>query len=162
KHAAHERLLYEELKKKRSSAAQMLLSPHTVTLSREEYAAIMENKPLLKDAGFEVDDFGGLTILVRAAPTYLREEDIVPTVEEIAGKLIVSKKEVLPDRMDWLFHSIACRAAIKAGDKTGAEEAQQLAERVLALDDVRYCPHGRPVAFVLTKKEIEKQFGRLG
>lgn len=160
KHAAHERILYEELKKQGQAASQLLLAPRTVTLAREEYAAVLENRAVLKSAGFDVDDFGGATVVVRAAPVYLREDEIVPAVEELAGKLVQYGKDLTPERVDELYHSVACRAAVKAGDKTGAEEALKLAERVLALDDVRYCPHGRPVAFMLTRGEIEKQFGR--
>ncbi|MFT8887554.1 MAG: DNA mismatch repair endonuclease MutL [Ethanoligenens sp.] len=160
KHAAHERILYEEIRKQGKAASQLLLAPRAVTLAREEYAAVLENRTVLSDAGFDVDDFGGATVLVRAAPVYLRETDIVPAVEELAGKLAQYGKDLTPERIDDLYHSVACRAAVKAGDKTGPEEASRLAERVLALDDVRYCPHGRPVAFVLTRAEIEKQFGR--
>lgn len=160
KHAAHERILYEELKRQGQAASQLLLAPRTVTLAREEYAAVLENSAVLRDAGFDVDDFGGATVVVRAAPVYLREGEIVPAVEELAGKLVQYGKDLTPERIDELYHSVACRAAVKAGDKTGPEEALKLAERVLALDDVRYCPHGRPVAFVLTRGEIEKQFGR--
>lgn len=160
KHAAHERILYEEIKKRGQAASQLLLSPRTVTLSREEYAAVLENGGLLRNAGFDIDDFGGATVLVRAAPVFLREGDIVPAVEELAGKLAASGKDLTPERIDDLYHSVACRAAVKAGDKTGPEEAARLAKRVLELDDVRYCPHGRPVAYAVTRGDLEKQFGR--
>ncbi len=162
KHAAHERLIYEDLRKNGRAAAQMLLAPKTVTLSREEHQAVLENLPAMRDAGFDMGDFGGATVLVRAAPIFLREGDIVPAVEELAGRLARFGKDLTPERIDDLYHSVACRAAIKAGNFTSPEEAQKLAERVLALDDVRYCPHGRPVAFALTRAELEKQFGRRG
>lgn len=160
KHAAHERLLYEELKKQGQAAGQLLLSPRAVPLAREEYAAVLENLVLLRETGFDVEDFGGATVLVRSAPVWLREGEIVPAVEELAGRLAQFGKDLTPERIDELYHSVACRAAVKGGDKTGPEEAANLARRVLELDDVRYCPHGRPVAFVLTRGEIEKQFGR--
>ncbi|ADU26261.1 DNA mismatch repair endonuclease MutL [Ethanoligenens harbinense] len=160
KHAAHERILYEEIKKQGQAAGQLLLAPRAVTLAREEYAAVLENFALLRETGFDMEDFGGATVLVRSAPVYLRESEIVPAVEELAGKLAGFGKDLTPERIDELYHSVACRAAVKAGDKTGPEEAARLAKRVLELDDVRYCPHGRPVAFVLTRGEIEKQFGR--
>lgn len=160
KHAAHERILYEKVKKKREASAQILLEPVTVTLSAEEYAAAVENVELLTKAGINAEDFGGSTLLVREAPLDLTGRDIPELVSEIAGILLEHKKDITPARLDWVFHSVACRAAIKAGDRTLLPEMQSLAERILNNNDILYCPHGRPVAFELPRSDIEKKFGR--
>lgn len=138
----------------------MLLEPITVTLPADEYAAAVENLDLLAEAGIVAEDFGGSTILVREAPLDLTGQDIPDLVSEIAGQLLAHKKEVMPARLDWIFHSIACRAAVKAHDRTSLPEMQSLAQRVLCDNDILYCPHGRPVAFELPRSDIEKKFGR--
>jgi DNA mismatch repair protein MutL len=160
KHAAHERVLYEELKLRGESAAQQLLAPITVSFTREEYQALLGAVGLLKDTGFIVEDFGGATLLVRTAPVYLSEGEIGSVLSEMAGCLIAGKKDLTPQKLDSLYHSVACRAAIKGGDKTGEAEAESLVRRILEFDDIRYCPHGRPVAMVIKRGDIEKQFGR--
>lgn len=160
KHAAHERILYEKVKKLRRASSQVLLEPITVTLPADEYAAAVENLDLLAEAGIVAEDFGGSTILIREAPLDLTGQDIPDLVSEIAGQLLAHKKEVMPARLDWIFHSIACRAAVKAHDRTSLPEMQSLAQRVLCDNDILYCPHGRPVAFELPRSDIEKKFGR--
>lgn len=160
KHAAHERMIFNEIRGKGASVSQLLLNPASVTLSREEYGAVLENKELLEKSGFHIDDFGGATVLVREAPMMLRGSDIVSALEEIAGYLASNKKDAMPERLDWLYHSVACRSAVKAGDKSSLMELERIAKRVAEMDDIRYCPHGRPVAMILTRKGIEKQFGR--
>ena len=161
KHAAHERILYNQLKESAHSEAQMLLSPVSVQLSREEYTALADNRSLLTQAGFEVEEFGGNTLLVRAVPMMLQGCDIAGAVQEMAGGFLSGRREITMDKLDWIYHSTACRAAVKAGNLNHPEELRQLAERVLLHDDIRYCPHGRPVCFELTRKELEKQFGRI-
>lgn len=161
KHAAHERILYNTLKDSAQPDAQMLLTPVTVTLDSDACNALLSALPMLEKAGYLIEDFGGLTVLVRAVPTVLSGCDVAAVIEEIAGGLSSGKRDVLTAKEDWIYHSIACRAAIKAGDMTTAAEWQMLVERVLADPQVRYCPHGRPVCFVMTKKELEKQFGRI-
>ena len=106
-------------------------------------------------------DFGGSTVLVRAVPMLLSDTNIADSLREIAGRLLAGRREVTTERMDWIYHSVACRAAVKAGDGSTPAELLSLAERVLYNDDIRTCPHGRPVCFELTSKEIEKQFGRI-
>jgi DNA mismatch repair protein MutL len=160
KHAAHERIIFNELKAKRETSAQLLLTPVSCTLSREEYDAIMSNTEILQEAGFEAQDFGGTSILIREAPMMMASKDIVSAVQELAGYLILNKKGNTTERIDWLYNSVACRAAIKAGDKTSILELEKLAKQIMLSDDIRYCPHGRPVAVKLSKKDIEKQFGR--
>lgn len=161
KHAAHERLLYNQLKATPHNDAQMLLEPVSVPLGREEYAAVTAELETLGAAGFEVEDFGGSTVLVRAVPLILSGCDAAAAIQEIAGGFVSGKRELTMDKLDWIYHSSACRAAVKAGDSSRPEELRQLAERVLQNDDIRYCPHGRPVCFELTRRELEKQFGRV-
>ncbi len=161
KHAAHERMLYNTLKNTAEPAAQMLLEPQTVTLDSDACNALLAALPQLTKAGYIVEDFGGLTVLVRAVPVMLSGCDVASVIEEIAGGLASGKRDILTGKEDWIYHSIACRAAVKAGDMTTLQEQQMLVERVLEDKEVRYCPHGRPVCFVMTKKELEKQFGRI-
>lgn len=161
KHAAHERLLYEKLRREGGGReAQMLLEPATVTLDKNEYAAVLEARELFAQAGFEVDDFGSGTIAVRSAPLSLDKEDAASAVMEMAGYLLSSRKELTTEHLDWLYHNIACRAAVKAGDFSSMEELAALARRLRENPDVRYCPHGRPISVVITRRELEKQFGR--
>lgn len=161
KHAAHERMLYERLKRENAQAySQVLLEPVTVTLSKEEYSAVLEASGLLRQAGFEVEDFGAGTVLLRSAPLSLDRSDLAAAVMEIAGYLLHSKTDLTTERLDWLYHNIACRAAVKAGDRTSPEEIAALVER-LEQEPVRYCPHGRPVTVLLKRRELEKQFGRI-
>ncbi|MBO5929173.1 MAG: DNA mismatch repair endonuclease MutL [Clostridia bacterium] len=161
KHAAHERILYNELKKTTHNDSQLLLAPLTVSLNREEFGVLTEALPDLEEAGFEAEDFGGSTLLVRAVPMMLADGGVAEALREIAGGLLSGRREIATDRLDWIYHSVACRAAVKAGDHSTPQEQKVLAERVLLNDDIRTCPHGRPVCFALTKKEIEKQFGRI-
>lgn len=162
KHAAHERLLYERLKAESGrTEAQYLLEPVTVTLEKNEYAALLEQLPLLAEAGFELEDFGGGTVLVRSAPLAFERADIAASVEEIAGHFAQSRRDVSTEQLDWLYHNIACRAAIKAGKPSAEEELVALVRMLREHPEVRYCPHGRPVYVALTKKELEKQFKRI-
>ncbi len=160
KHAAHERIIYEELKAGVSTVSQQLLRPEPVTLTQEEHRAAVENLALLRKAGFAAEDFGSPVLLVRAAPSYLQPGEIAATVAEMADQLLAHRKDVAPVRLDELYHSVACRAAIKGGDRTGAAEAVQLVRRVLGYADIRTCPHGRPVVMAISRATIEKQFGR--
>ncbi|MBQ2423127.1 MAG: hypothetical protein II286_04160 [Clostridia bacterium] len=160
KHAAHERILFEKIKRSEHDS-QMLLEPIAVPLAKEEYAAILDNLDLIIRTGFDIEDFGASSVIVRAVPTVLVGEDIKNLVYEMAGGFTDNKNSVEIEKLDWLYHNIACRAAIKAGSRSNPAEMAALAERIIRHDDIKYCPHGRPVAFILTKKELEKQFGRL-
>lgn len=160
KHAAHERMLYNKLKTEGVTEVQTLLSPVAVTLSREEYRAVTENLELLNTAGFEVEEFGTVSVLVRAVPANLVKNDIMFLMCDIAANLVKfgrAETEILDD----LYHNIACRSAIKGGNRQSAEELEELARTVLSSDEIMYCPHGRPVAFELKRSELEKQFGRI-
>ena len=161
KHAAHERMLYEKLKAQGGRAfQQMLLQPVTVTLDKSEYSAALESLDVFGNAGFVLEDFGSGTVLVRSAPMILGGEEISDAVMEIAGYLQSSKNDVTTEKLDWLYHNVACRAAVKAGDSASPQELYELALRV-EKEDVRYCPHGRPVLFILRRRELERQFGRV-
>ena len=160
KHAAHERILFNRLKKEQKTETQALLTAVIVALTGDEYNAAISNTEALETAGFEVEDFGNSSVRVSAVPASLTREDIPSVISELAGKLSKGKA---PDseRLDDMYHTVACKAAIKAGSRTSPLEMQKLAERVLYSDDVMYCPHGRPVAFEIKRRELEKQFGRI-
>ncbi len=160
KHAAHERMLFEKLKaESKDKFSQVLLSPVTVTLSKEEYSAILSNLDVLTDAGFDIDDFGSGTVVVRELPVMLIDDDVKALVEEMAGYLLSSQAPV-PEKLDWIYHNTACRAAIKGGDKTNQYELDSFVKKLLLNPDIRYCPHGRPVLIEMTRSDLEKQFGR--
>lgn len=160
KHALHERMIYEQLRKEASSFSQLLLVPVTVTLDKAVYTSAVENIDMFTDCGFEVEDFGLPTLLVRSAPQYITGEDISDTIIEMADYIAQNKKDIRSEKMDWIFHNVACRAAIKAGNRSTDMELMDLAKKMLSDESLRYCPHGRPVCIVLKKSEIEKQFGR--
>lgn len=161
KHAAHERILYNQLKAQAHNEEQMLLSPVAVTVSREEHTALLDAVEALQTAGIAIEDFGGQSVLVRSFPLDLTGEDIDNTLREIATGLVGGNREIQTAKLDWIYHSSACRAAIKAGDVSKPAEMLELAKRVLTDDTIRFCPHGRPVCIEMTKKELEKQFGRI-
>lgn len=161
KHAAHERMLFEKLRKENGKKyAQLLLAPFSVTMSKEEYSAVLEGQELLQKAGFEIEDFGSGSVLVRSCPLNLSSEDLDPLFTEVAQYLMEHRHEVEPEKLDWLYHNVACRSAVKAGDAMTALELQYLVDRLLADDSIRYCPHGRPVLITLSRGDLEKQFGR--
>lgn len=161
KHAAHERILYNQLRRHARADAQILLEPVTVSPGPEAASALLENRDTLAAAGFEIEDFGGGSLLVRTLPMMLSGEDAPSLLEEIAQGFLDGGQAVQVDKQDWIYHNTACRAAIKGGDKSHPEELARLAERVLLEDDIRYCPHGRPVCVEIPRREWEKQFGRI-
>ena len=162
KHAAHERMIYNELKNSTDGIyMQSLMIPVTVTLSKEEYDVITNNLELLEKAGFCVEAFGTGSVIVRECPSVLEANDVENILIETAGYLMQNKNELISEKLDWIFHSSACRAAIKAGDKTDRYELERFTAKLLADKDIRYCPHGRPVLAELTKRELEKFFGRI-
>ena len=162
KHAAHERIRFEALKKEdHPIMAQLLLAPVSAELSREEAAAVLENKALLERCGFETEDFGGGDVLIRQIPSDVDVEDAKALLQELAGDLLAGKT-LDPDSLrDNLLHTIACKSAIKAGWLTSDKELRRLVQEVLSRDDIKYCPHGRPVCVTLTKRQLEKQFKRV-
>lgn len=162
KHAAHERIRFEALKKEdHPIMAQLLLAPVSAELSREEAAAVLENRALLERCGFETEDFGGGDVLIRQIPSDVDVEDAKALLQELADDLLAGKT-LDPDSLrDNLLHTIACKSAIKAGWQTSDEELRRLVQEVLSRDDIKYCPHGRPVCVTLTKRQLEKQFKRV-
>lgn len=161
KHAAHERILFEKFKKQSAGESQMMLLPVSVNLSADEYSAVIDNLELLESAGYDVTDFGDRCVKVSACPPELVNENLSEIITEIAGYLSNNIKSLMPEKLDWIYHSMACRAAVKAGNFTSSYEAEKFVGTVLADDNIRYCPHGRPVLIEMTKREIEKQFGRI-
>ena len=161
KHAAHERMLFEKLRRENGQKyAQLLLTPFSVTMSKEEYSAVLEGRKLLREAGFEIEDFGSGSVLVRSCPLNLSSEDLEPLFTEVAQYLMEHRHEVEPEKLDWLYHNVACRSAVKAGDAMTDSELRYLVDCLLADESIRYCPHGRPVLITLSRGELEKQFGR--
>lgn len=162
KHAAHERMIYERLKKEKGAGfSQLLLKPIPVTLNKRDYDASIDNLDMFRECAFDVDDFGNGVLLVRSAPQYLDEGDIVDAVVEMAQHIAENKKDIRSEKMDWIYHNVACRAAIKAGNKSIDKELIEIAKLVETDSNIRYCPHGRPTSIVISKREIEKQFGRV-
>ncbi|MBQ8550514.1 MAG: DNA mismatch repair endonuclease MutL [Clostridia bacterium] len=160
KHAAHERIIFEKLKSTVKPQTQALLASVAVSLSGDEHTAIIENLELLEKQGFEVEDFGGGNVLVTAIPSVLADCDIKSVISEIAQSL-ADTGAVEVERLDDIYHIVACRSAVKAGNLSTAYDLSSLAKQILSSKDIMYCPHGRPVAMKLTKREIEKQFGRI-
>ena len=162
KHAAHERQLYEKLAADYGNVpSQLLLQPAAIDLSAAEKQALLENLPLLENAGLDVADFGGSTVLLRAVPADVEPHSAEDLLVEIADRLLKGSRDALNEHTEWVLHSIACRAAIKAGDKSSPQELMALAEKILSGEVPPFCPHGRPCVLKLTRKELEKQFGRI-
>lgn len=162
KHAAHERILYEKLKAAQGEIdGQLLLVPLTLTFPREEYAVLLDSREEIRRYGFDIDDFGKCTIQVREIPIFLDTDDAAQVLGELAGNLRKNKRDISPELIDDMLHSIACKAAIKANYDTGDQELLAIAQEVYTNDAIRYCPHGRPVVLTMTKYELEKKFHRV-
>ena len=122
--------------------------------------AVLSHLDVFEKAGFDVEDFGSGTVLVRSAPLNLNGADIEDSVLEMAGYLEENRTDVTTEHMDWVYHNIACRAAIKAGDENDSSELYALAQQLHDNPEIRYCPHGRPIYLAVAKNELEKRFGR--
>ena len=160
KHAAHERILYNKILEEQTIHSQMLLMPAEALLSHEEYEAVTNHKELIEKAGFEIEGQGG-SFFVRAVPAYIDGAEAAEALVEIAAALMEHKQDIATQKQEWIFHSVACRAAIKAGQKSAPMELEALVKQVLGHDEVRHCPHGRPVTVTMKKSAIERQFGRI-
>jgi len=161
KHAAHERMLFNKLLENRDTpVSQYLLEPAVLHLEREDFEVIVSNGELLAGMGFELDEFGGSSIIVRALPEEIDSDDAEATLQEIAESLRMNRRMTTTGKREELYRLVACKAALKAGSKSSYMENYRLAERVLEHDDVRYCPHGRPIVAALKRSELEKRFGR--
>ncbi len=160
KHAAHERMNFDRMRSvDYVPMSQQLLTPVIFTPAPEECAVLLENLEALDKVGFEVEDFGGGALAVRSIPDYLDVGEVPSALGEVAGKLSLTGTTGERERQDEIFHTMACKAAIKGGWKNAPEELERVVKAVMA-DEVRYCPHGRPVCIELTKTELEKQFKR--
>ena len=161
KHAAHERILFEKLKAHQEAiSSQSLLSPVACRLSPEEASILLANKSLLEELGFEAEEFGENTLLLRQIPMDLGVEQAQETLEQMAADLLNGRRERKDNVRDEILHTVACKAAIKAGWHSSEKELKVLAEQVMARDDLKHCPHGRPICITLSKKQLEKQFKR--
>ena len=161
KHAAHERILFEKLKANQEAiSSQALLTPIPHRLSPEGAAILLENSALLEELGFEAQEFGENTVLIRQIPMDLDSEQATDALEMLANDLLNGRKERRENVRDELLHTVACKAAIKAGWRSSEAELLKLAEQVLSRDDLKHCPHGRPICISLSKKQLEKQFKR--
>ena len=161
KHAAHERILFEKLKANQEAiSSQTLLTPVAHRVSADSAAILLDNQALLEELGFEIQEFGENTILIRQIPMDLDDTQAADALETLAADLMNGRKENKANVRDELLHTVACKAAIKAGWVSSEQELLKLAEQVLSREDLKHCPHGRPICITLSKKQLEKQFKR--
>ena len=161
KHAAHERILFEKLKANQEKiSSQGLLTPIPVRLSPEAAGELLSNKEMLDELGFEIDEFGENTVILRQIPMDLSPDHAAETIEQMASDLLSGRREKKDTVRDEILHTVACKAAIKAGWKNDEAELLALVKQVMAREDLKYCPHGRPICITLSKKQLEKQFKR--
>ncbi len=161
KHAAHERILFEKLKAKQEAiSSQALLTPVSCRLRPDEAATVLSNKDLMDELGFLVEEFGDDTVLLRQIPMDLSPEDAADTLATMAADLMTGHRENKENVRDELLHTVACKAAIKAGWHSDEKELLALVKTVMENEDLKYCPHGRPICVTLSKNQLEKQFKR--
>ena len=161
KHAAHERILFEKLKANQEAiSGQQLLSPIPVRLNPTAAAELLANRDMLEELGFEMEEFGENTLLLRQIPMDLSPDDAAQAVEALSADLLNGRREHKDTVRDELLHTVACKAAIKAGWVSDEQELLAIVKEVMKRDDLKYCPHGRPICISLSKKQIEKQFKR--
>ncbi|WMJ84304.1 DNA mismatch repair endonuclease MutL [Oscillospiraceae bacterium LTW-04] len=163
KHAAHERYIYNGIKHlEESTDRQIFLTPQAITLPRDEYFALTEHPEALKTLGIVAEDFGEGTLLVREIPMLLDGFSVSGLLGEVAKALLIKKNSVTPQMLDELLYSVSCRAAVMAGKRSSLPEMSLIADMVLGKEQIRHCPHGRPVLVTYTQREVEKLFGRIG
>ena len=161
KHAAHERILFEKLKKNQEAiSSQSLISPVSCRLSPENVAILLENRTQMEALGFALEEFGDNVLLVRQIPMDLELSQLNDTLEELASDLQKGRSEQADTIRDELLHTVACKAAIEAGWETSEKELMALVKEVMSREDLKHCPHGRPICISLSKKQLEKQFKR--
>ena len=160
KHAAHERVNFDRLKANQEPLiCQTLLAPLVAEFAAEEYSALAANLALLREFGFECEEFGGGSLILRAIPADIDSGDAVPALEELADRLVTAHTADPAAARDALLHTMACKASIKGGWKSDLSELRALVDKVQS-GEVQFCPHGRPVKAKLTKYELEKMFKR--
>ena len=161
KHAAHERILFEKLKANQEAiSAQTLLTPVPVRLSPSAAAELLSNAAMLEELGFAVEEFGENTVLLRQIPMDLNPDAAANALEALASDLLSGRRESKDTVRDELLHTVACKAAIKAGWKNDEAELLAVVKEVMSREELKYCPHGRPICVTLSKKQLEKQFKR--
>ncbi len=162
KHAAHERILFEKLKSgQQNLQSQMMLEPVDVMLSNEEYDALVQNKQTAFDLGFSFKENRNTSVSVNGIPAMLDGCDPADLVIELASNFSNNRNNPLPVILDDMYHTFACKAAIKANDENSPKELAEIVRTLLENESIRYCPHGRPVMFKITKYELDKQFRRI-
>jgi DNA mismatch repair protein MutL len=165
-HALHERIMYEYLRPRvlnGSVESQRMLIPETAELTARESTLLLDNKEVLKQLGFGVEEFGANTVLVNAYPVMIKRPNLPELMRDIAEQLEAHQKTpTRRDIIDSLLHMMSCKAAIKAGQRLKPEEIDSLLAQRHLIDDAHQCPHGRPTALMLTQHELDRQFGRLG
>lgn len=163
-HAAHERLKYEELKSEIESKQvmpQMLIEPVVVDLSGSEAEAFSQNSDIFAEMGFECDEFGENSIIIRAVPGSIELGEVEPVIKELIFQAENLKKELISDKKQCIMYSIACKSAVKANMRLSTDEMKTLVRDVLRLENINTCPHGRPIIVTMSKKELEKEFKRI-
>lgn len=164
-HALHERVLYEQLKEKIYGGhleTQRLLVPEPVTLPPAEVAAVLDRSEMLAKIGIAIEAFGGDTVLVSSYPAMLANHNPAEMLKNIIDKLMTDGSTLGPqDLLDELLHMIACKAAIKAGDRLSREEIHDLIAFRDLCQDAHHCPHGRPTALVFSREDLDKKFKRI-
>ncbi len=161
KHAAHERIRFEQLKKELVTTAQLLTESVSLTLSAEEWTALADNADYLSELGIESDFLDDFKVEVTAFPSMLSDWSVEDTMQKIAEVLIGGGDNIEGELYDDILHSVACKGAIKAHEYTSSQELEILAKRIMNDKSIRYCPHGRPIVTTVSKREIEKNFGRI-
>ncbi len=161
KHAAHERILFEKLKANQERiTGQVLLTPIPVRLPPAPAAELLSNRAMLEELGFEIEEFGDSTLLLRQIPMDLSPDMAAEALESMASDLLTGRRERKDTVRDEILHTVACKAAIKAGWNNDEAELRALVKQVMADESLKYCPHGRPICITLSKKQLEKQFKR--
>lgn len=162
KHAAHERVIFEKLKTQNCGGdSQLTLESAEILLAEGEYNAMLENREILVKMGFDIDFSHEPFVRTAAVPVILENLNMDEVIPEIAENFLLNKQNPQTHQLDDMLHELACKAAIKANDKNDIKELQRLAEEVYYNENIRHCPHGRPVMFTLSKRELEKQFKRI-
>ena len=162
KHAAHERILFDRLLRDIAYGnRQVLLAPQAVTLAMPEYSVLVEHADTVEKLGFCIEDFGSGTVIVREVPIEIPSSDYPGILSEIATRLLEERNQLMPASLEQLYCSIACKSAIRAGDKNAAGELQEIVRILHQNPEITHCPHGRPIRVRMKKSELERMFGRI-
>lgn len=162
KHAAHERINFERMKSGEVDLkCQLMLDSPEVRLTYSQYDSVCANIQTIKGLGFDIEPLDSPVIRVKGIPTILDACDAADIASELAQNLDEHKQDPMPEILDDMLHSIACKASVRANDKSSPKELEAIVKRIFSDERIRYCPHGRPVMFKLTRRELEKQFKRI-